>query len=135
MGEEIFIDANIFLEIILDDTNADICENFLKSLKERNKTAVTTDFIVYGCLVITERKSKSLESVKKAFMLFSSYSNLSILRLNFDDIYSAFEIMKTNKLDFDDSLVVVCMKNYGITELASLDRHFDKIKSIKRTRL
>ena len=135
MGEEIFIDANIFLDIILDDANADSCENFLKSLKERDKTAVTTDFIVYGCLVITERKAKSLESVRNAFMIFSNYPDLNILRLNFDDIYSAFKIMKANKLDLDDSLVAACMKNYGIKDLASFDKHFDKVKWIKRIKL
>ena len=40
--------------------------------------------------------------------------------------------METEKLDFDDSLVVACMKNYGIGKLASLDRHFDKVKNVKK---
>ena len=60
---------------------------------------------------------------------------LKIIRASFDDFYCAIEIMKTTNLDFDDSLIVACMKNYGIKELASLDKHFDKVKGIERIKL
>mgnify|MGYP001603163420 CR=1 FL=1 len=49
-----------------------------------------------------------------------------------DDLYNAVQLAEKERLDFDDRLVVACMRNYGIKELASLDKHFDKIKSIKR---
>ena len=135
MGEEVFVDSNVFLALFLDEDNANDCEEFLISLSERNKIPVTTDFVMHSCFVIVERNLKNIESLKKAFMFFANYQNLRIIRLAFEDVSSAIEIMENNKLDFDDSLVVACMKNYGIRELASFDRHFDKVKGIERVRI
>ena len=47
MDKEIFIDANIFLEIFLKDAKSEECKAFLKSLQEQDIQAVTTDFIMY----------------------------------------------------------------------------------------
>ena len=49
-----------------------------------------------------------------------------------DDLNLAAGLMEDYKLDFDDGLVVACMKNNGITKIASLDKHFDKVKDIQR---
>ena len=40
--------------------------------------------------------------------------------------------MSKHGLDFDDGLGVACMKKYGINELLSFDRDFDKVRDIKR---
>ena len=131
MGKEIFIDANIFLEIFLDHSNADLCEKFLKSLQEEDK-AFTSDFLIYSCLVAIERRYNDNQKLLDALVFFSSLSQLQILRPSFDEFYDAIEMMEKRKLDFDDSLVLSCMQKFGIKNLASLDRHFDKIKSIER---
>ena len=78
---------------------------------------------------------KNSESIKNAILFFSNYKNLRIIRPAFDEFYRAVEIIDSEKLDFDDSLVIACMKNYGITQLASLDKHFDKVKGIERVRI
>ena len=135
MGEEVFIDANIFLEIFLKDNKSEECKKFLKSLQEQAVISITTDFIIYSCIINVQNNLKNIESMKNAIIFFSNHKNLTILRPSFDEFYSAIEIMENNKLDFDDSLVVSCMRNYGIKKLASLDRHFDKIKEIERVRI
>ena len=132
MGKEVFIDANIFLEIFLKDDKSEECKKFLKYLPEQEARGVTTDFIIYSCIINTQNNLKSTELVRNVILFFSNYENLKILRPSFDEFYYAVEIMDISKLDFDDSLVVACMKNYGITELASLDKHFDKVKGIER---
>jgi len=132
MGEEVFIDANIFLEIFFDDAKAEECEKFLKSLEINKITAFTSDFLIYTCIIAIENKFKDYKKLENALIFFRSYSNLMILIPSIDELHYAIEISKAEKLDFDDSLVVACMKNYGITELASLDRHFDKVRGIKR---
>ena len=131
MVKKIFIDANIFLEIFLDDSKSKDCIEYLRSLTKGDKQAVTSDFIIYSCILQAQNKLKETKFLKRIIMFFNSY-NLNILRPSLDDFYSAIEIMDNYRLDFDDSLVVSCMKSYGITELASLDKHFDKIKSINR---
>ena len=135
MGEEIFIDANIFLEIFLKDPKAENCKKTLKLMQESNKQAVTTDFIVYTCFITISNNLKETRFVKNALIFFNFYNNLKISRPSFDDMYYATEIMEKTKLDFDDSLVVACMENNKIKKIASLDRHFDKVKSIERIKL
>ena len=132
MGEEIFIDANIFLEIFFDDSKADECEKFLKSLEMGGTSAFTSDFLIYACILAVENKFKDHKKMENSLIFFRSCPNLRILIPSIDELQYAVEISKTEKLDFDDSLVVACMKSYGIVTLASLDRHFDKVKGIQR---
>ncbi len=135
MGKEVFIDANIFLEIFLKDKKVEECKAFLKSLQEQEKSAITTDFIIYSCILQVQNKLKNAEFVKNTIIFFNSHPNLKIIRPSFEDLHNSIEIMETTKLDFDDSLVVACMKNYDIEKLASLDNHFDKVKGIERVRI
>ena len=134
MGETVFIDGNIFLEIFLRDKKAEECAFFLKSLQGKNIAALTSDFIVYSSLLVIQSKirDQKLMKMKNALRFFNSYSNLLIMRPSFDDIYDAIEFMESSKLDFYDSLVVVCMKKHDVSKLVSLDKHFDKIREIKR---
>ena len=135
MGEEIFIDANIFLEIFLKDNKSQECKDFLKSTKEQDITLFTNDFIVYSCIINVQNNLKNTESIKDSIIFFNNLINLRIIRPSFDDVFSTIEVMERSKLDFDDSLVVACMRNYVIKKLASLDRHFDKIKGIERVKI
>src|SRR3989344_2250126 len=132
MGEEIFIDANIFLEIFLDDEKADACIDFLSSLAADGHSRVITDFILYACLIQIERNFSSSKKIKEATLFFNSLANFRILRPKYEEINDAIKIMDSYGLDFDDSFVVACMKTNRIKKLASLDRHFDKVKWIER---
>ena len=134
MGEEVFIDANIFLEVFFDDSKAEECEKFLKYLETSGARAFTSDFLVYACIVSIENRFKDYKKLENALIFFRTYP-LKILIPSFDELQYAIEISKVEKLDFDDSLVIACMKSYGIEQLASLDKHFDKVKSIKRIEL
>lgn len=131
--DEVFIDANIFLEIFLKDEKSDKCKAFLRLLQEKNELPVTSDFIIYTCVIQVQNYLKSAEYLKNVIIFFNNYP-IKLLRPSFDDFYSAIEIMEISKLDFDDSLVVACMRKYGIKKLASLDKHFDKIKDIERVK-
>ncbi len=135
MDKAVFIDTNIFLEIFLKDSKWEKCEDLLKMLREESRIAVTTDFIMYSCLLIVQNKTKNGKKLKNVISFFNSYSNLAVIRPSFEDWFYAAELMESKKLDFDDSLVVACMKRYEIGELASLDKHFDKLKEIKRSKL
>lgn len=75
---------------------------------------------------------KNQASIKNTIIFFNNQGNLRILRPSFDDFYSAVDMMYSHKLDFDDGLVVACMKNYGIGKLVSFDRHFDRVTGIER---
>lgn len=132
MDSVVFIDANIFLEIFLKDTKSEQCKTFLRSLTEKNTIAITTDFIIYTCLIQVQNKLKDTAALKKVILFFNSLPPLRIVRPSLEEMYTAIECMEQYKLDFDDSLVVTCMKYHKITNLISLDKHFDKVKEIKR---
>ena len=133
MDKEIFVDANIFLEILLKDSKSEECKGFLRSTND--KGLITSDFIVYSCLINIENNLKNKADLKAAIIFFNNIQNLKILRPSFDELYAAVEIMENSNLDFDDGLVVACMRNYGIKKLASLDRHFDRIKGMEKVKI
>ncbi len=132
MDSKVFIDANVFLEIFLEDSRAADCKNLLTNLEKEGKEAFTTDFILYSCILIAQRNLKETRRAKEIIIFFNSLPNLKILRPTLGDIFEATESMPKNNLDFDDSLVIACMKKYGIKNLASLDKHFDKVNGIKK---
>lgn len=130
MGKTVFIDANIFLTVFLDDEKAEECGAFLSSLQRQGTKAVTTDFILYSCIIAVQRNLKDTKFVKDVIVFFNSITNLAILRPSMKDFYGAVEVMGESRLDFDDALVVACIRNYGIPELVSLDKDFDRVKDI-----
>ena len=94
--------------------------------------AITSDFIIYTCLIQIQNKIKDPEKMKNFILLINSLNGLEIIIPYLTDIYNAVEISKKENLDFDDSLVLSCMKSANINQLVSFDKHFDKIKTIKR---
>ena len=130
MDKEVLIDANILLEIFLKDQKSEQCKSFLRSLKDKGIDPLITDFLIYGCLLIIQSDIKDPKSLQN-FLIFIDDNDFRILRPSMETCYYATEVMKETGLDFDDGLVVACMKKYRIKELVSFDKHFDKVKDIK----
>ena len=66
----------------------------------------------------------------KDFLVFINSIKINIIRPSLKELYKATEFMKKYKLDFDDSLVISCIKENNIKQLISYDKHFSKIKEI-----
>lgn len=128
--DKVFVDANIFLEIFLHDRKKDECEQILVQCIQEGKNLVTSDFIIYSCLLKISRSGK--DAMLKTAVAFFHSVPLAILRPSLETIYLAIENTDRYSLDIDDSLVISCMKESEITHLISLDRHFDKVKGISR---
>lgn len=131
-GEVVFIDANIFLEVLLDDKRAEECDNFLQKVKNKEIFAITTDFLIYTCLLQLERKIKSPKILTNFIILLGELKGLKIIRPSLSEMYYAVESLTEYKLDFDDNLVVACMISNKIKTIVSLDKHFNKVNLIKR---
>lgn len=124
-----FIDANIFLEIALKDSKYEECEEFLKNLVKSKKMFFTSDFLLYSCLLIIHQKLNSIQA-QKDFLVFINSIKITILRPSLKGMYNALEIMEKYKLDFDDALVISCMRSYDIKNLISYDKDFEKVKEL-----
>ena len=124
-----FVDTNIFLEIALKDKNHVKCREFIQKLIDKKISFYTSDFIVFSCLLIIQNKLNSPDRMKD-FLVFINSIKINIIRPSLKELYKATEFMKKYKLDFDDSLVISCIKENNIKQLISYDKHFSKIKEI-----
>ena len=132
MDKIIFVDANIFLEVILKDKNADRCKSLLRKIKNNEIKALTSDFLIYACLIQIQYKLKSHEKMKQFLSFINQLKGLKIIRPSLNEMYKSCNISKKYNLDFDDSLVVAIMINNKCKHLVSFDKHFNNIPMIKR---
>ncbi len=128
----LFVDANIFLEIQLSDERSQECKGFLGRVVSDDLSAATSDYIVYSCLLQIFNRLNSSERMEKFILSLSEIKNLTILNPDLKTILDSLEFMKRYDLDFDDALVVGSMVSNKIKTLVSFDKHFDKVKEIKR---
>lgn len=126
-----FVDANIFLEVELEDARKEECKRFLKTVILGEERALTSDFILYSVLLELVRKS-TLKRAKDFLTFLEALENLEIYRPTLKAIFVAINKMKEYNLNFDDALIVACMLTNKITKLVSFDKHFDKVREIKR---
>jgi len=132
MDQIVFIDANIFLEIILKDKKNEECKKFLKRIIDGEILGITSDFIVFTCLLQIQHKTKDLNKMKDFIIFINSIFGLKIMRSSLSNLIKTINFMQEYKLDFDDALVISCMRSNNINNLISLDKDFDKVRFIKR---
>lgn len=126
-----FIDANIFLEVELDDKRSEECKSLFLDIYKNNVRCITSDFIVYACLLQIEGKA-SVGGMHNFIKFLDNMSGIEVHSPAYQVLYDAVGMMEKYGLDFDDSLVVSTMLAAGVKQLVSFDRHFDKVKEIKR---
>jgi len=127
-----FIDANIFLEVQLKDEKSEECKSFLRKIDDNKIDTLTSDFIVYTCLIQIQNKSKSTEKLSDFMAFLTNLEAMEIFRPRQSTIEKGIEYSKKHGLDFDDGLVLACMFENNIGTIVSFDKDFDKVKEIKR---
>ncbi|MEK6887610.1 MAG: type II toxin-antitoxin system VapC family toxin [Candidatus Aenigmatarchaeota archaeon] len=127
----LFIDANIFLEVELEDKRSEECKQLFLRIYKKSIKSITSDFIVYTCLIQLENKA-SVKDMENFIVFLDNMRGIEVHSPTYKTLYRTFEIMKKYKLDFDDALVVSTMLSLGIKQLVSFDRHFDSVKEIER---
>ncbi|NJE05700.1 PIN domain-containing protein [Thermococcus sp. M36] len=115
------VDTNVFLEILLDQENADNAERFLRETPP-SELAVS-DFSVYSIGIILFRQKKHgvfREFVEDVLLR----GGLSLLRLTPFDFESLVEASRKFHLDFDDAYQYTLARKYGL-RIVSYDSDFD----------
>ena len=126
------IDANIFLEIELKQERLQNCEAYLRKVRDGEIDAITTNFIVDTVSILMDDTGCDPAEIRIFNLSLLKYKGLSVYDLTMTDRVVATEHMKRFKLDFDDATAYAAMMSTGITEIVSMDKHFDKIPNIKR---
>ena len=127
-----FVDANIFLELLLEQQRADHCERFLTRIKNGKDEAVITEFLVDAIVLVLERHGKSSVELATFISSLSAYTGLKIYFLSLADRLFATRHMKEFELDFDDATTYQAIKRMSIDTLVSFDTDFDAIDGITR---
>lgn len=117
------IDANIFLEILLQQKKKEICKSFLR---EHVKDLYLTDFSLHSLGIILFRFDKSdvfTEFVKDVL------PNVKLLSLDphlYEDLTS---VHKRFNLDFDDAYQYLVAKSNKL-KVVTMDRDFEKVEDV-----
>lgn len=133
MDEVVFLDANIFLEVMLGDANHQSCRALFNRILAGEVQACTSDFIVYSCLLQIHAKAKDPHLMEKFVLFLNSTPNLRVVRCSLSEMAAAVSCMERYRLDFDDALVVSAMAHRNMDTLISFDRDFDSVPIIKRS--
>lgn len=127
----IFIDANIFLEVMLQQKNAEECKKLLQYVEKSPKCAWINIFHVFSMVLIVQHKTNQNSKSKKLIESLGSYEGLQIYVPTLKTILRSIDIQLELNLDFDDSLVIATMTDLEISNLVTFDKHFDEIKGIE----
>ena len=126
------IDTNIFVEIYLKQKNMKKCEIFLRKISENEIQGIITDFSIDSVCILMENYHKKTGEIRLFLLSLLGFVGLKIYFTTIIDRILATQLMEKHDLDFDDALTLQAMYSNNVKEIVSFDKHFDKIKEIKR---
>ena len=131
-----FVDTNIFLRLMTNDIpeKANDCEEIFKKAVEKKETLFITHLVIAEIIWVLEsyyelQKKEIQDKVEKILNtpnLICSDKNL---------ILSAVALSSEKNIDFTDAYNACIIKDKGIEEIYSYDKHYDKIEWLTRLEL
>jgi predicted nucleic-acid-binding protein len=128
-----FIDTNIFIRFLTDDISekAGACEELFKKAIEKHESLFTTDLVVAEIVWVLESyyelpKEEIQDKVEKIL----NTPNLICPRKEL--ILNALIMYSEKNIDYIDAVNALILKERGIEELYSYDKHFDRIEGLTR---
>jgi uncharacterized protein len=120
------VDTNIFLEVLLSRAKKEECKNFLKSLRDGEKSGIVTDFSIHSIIVIMSNFNK-LNELKTFLLSLIAYKGLQIYSTTINDEVKAVEIATTHNLDMDDAIQYSTALSANADAILSFDKHFSSL--------
>jgi len=128
----LLIDANIFLELMLDQARADECEAFLAAVEAGSQEAAITDLTLDSILIIMENRGKAASELAKFISYIAAYKGLKLHWLSLIERLHATAHMGRTGLDFEDSTMLEACMRLKAEGIVSFDKDFDGIEGIVR---
>ena len=122
------VDTNIFLEVLLEQDQSQIAQDFLSTGSTHQLTI--TDFSLHSIGVILFQR-KQQEQFKEFLIDMVWSSGVRICSLNRAQLNKMFYPAEQYDLDFDDAYQYVAVKENHL-ELVSFDTDFDRFEEIER---
>ena len=128
-----FIDTNIFIRFLTNDIpdKASACEKIFREAEEKNESLFTTEMVIAEIIWVLESyyelpKKEVQEMVEK--ILITPF----LLCPQKDLILNALSLYSDKNIDYIDAYNASILREQGIKEVYSYDRHFDKIDWVGR---
>jgi len=127
-----FVDSNVFIYVLVRSPKNDyeIAKRILQRIEE-GEEAVTNTGVIQEIVDWLEYNDKRGE-VEKILTALNSYISLNKAEISWKDMMEAIDHVKRYDLDFVDALALQTMKRYGVKEIYTNDRDFDRVRGIKR---
>ena len=128
-----FLDTNIFIRFLTDDVpeKVDACEEIFKKAVEKQETLFTTDLVIAEIVWVLESfyelpKNEIQDKVEKIL------NTPNLICPHKDLILSALILYSEKNIDYIDACNASILKENGIEELYSYDKHYDRIDWLTR---
>jgi len=128
-----FIDTNIIIRFLTDDVpeKADACEEVFKREARKEERVFITDLVVAEIIWVLESvyglsKKEIQDKVEKIL------NTPNLFCLHKDIILGALILYAEKDIDFIDAYNALILKEKGIKELYSYDRHYEQIEWLTR---
>lgn len=126
------IDANILLELFLDQKKADDCKILLQRIATGKETTIISTFTIDSIIISLERNKTNLSKIREIIKSVINSQGFIIYRPTIKDRLDCLNWIKKYLLDYEDSLTLQCAIVNNCKEIISFDTHFDKVKEIQR---
>ena len=126
------IDTNIFLEVLLNQEKCEGCSTFLRGILEGGREGFITTFSIDSIVISMLNNKAGNEKVNVFLSSLVKYKGLRFYQVKISDRIKALKLMKIYNLDYEDALILQSAISTGSEEIVSFDKHFDKIKEVKR---
>lgn len=128
-----FLDANIILRYLTEDIPSEAlkCHRLFKDVSEGKERLFTNILVIAEVLWVLSSgykfaRARVIEGIQKI---------INTPNIHIEDkeiILRALDIFEANNIDFIDAYNAAAMLHKGIDSIYSYDKHYDRIKEIKR---
>lgn len=134
-----FLDANVFIYAYLRPRRRLTAEE--EKLKERAKSIirrvnegerVITSVVHLSEVVNVLEGAMPIEALSELIKGILSSDSITVVGVSEHDYLMAADLALTRRIGINDSLALIKMRERGIREIYSFDRHFDGIEGIVR---
>jgi len=121
-----FIDANFVLRYLLGDPQAEKVRKVLESGEPLYMPEIVFAEVVWTLTSYYKWKKGIITDVLSKFLVLGNIKTDKKL------LIQALEIYRSANIDYIDAFIAAFMFKKGNKEIYTFDKHFDKIKGIKR---
>ncbi len=126
------IDANIILELLLDQDRADECGDLLAVIKDGDQDVIITDLVLDSILIVMESRGKKPSELATFLSSIAAFKGLKLYWLSLLDRLHATEHMVQTGLDFEDATAYEVCRRLSLDGIVSFDKHFEGLPGLQR---